>query len=1579
MITYNLCSGSAFRIAVGITMLVLLAGGADAATITVSASGGGDYMSIQAAINAAHGGDTILVDSGTYYENVDVSKQLVLRGVDNGGGKPVVDAKGHGDTITLSMGNSTLDGFTVVNSGNVPENAGIRVSSNENLIKNNIASHNFNGIYLTYNNNTLIGNDATSNNGRGIYLDGSSNNTLYGNHADFNINGGGIVLASFSHNNNLSGNYALNNDNGIWLSYSNNNKIYNNFFNNNQNVYIYSVSSIWNTSKTSGANIIEGPYLGGNVWANPSGTGFSQTCVDSDKDGICDSPYTLDSSNIDYHPLAYVISNDSFPLLTYAGQTPLNGSIINHKWIVIEIFSNKSLNAALLEWNGMNESMGGLGINWQKRKTALPNGTYKFKVYGRDSSGNWNSTELRVISVSAPPTDRIVGGSSGTGSVAYGPSEWTASNFPAFWHEDGISGEMLSVNQQDLGSNQRAINTGNLVYSSSKRVVPYEVYTQTGLTVWNGLDASGYSIIRGGYYAKVGWLGKSYVAVNGKADKLSEIVLEQKSTDFKNLNVNETWNLGKDYNLTLIALDTIVSPKQALFNLSNKSGIISECIVEEGNLNTVWRNPADESDAPFFVTYIDNISKNSIRLKYTWLISDNVKVFKTAKRFGIMEVRSTNSNGFSLSNENSLTLSRGSTVNLLENLYLVVADSASLEYYPMMNATSPLALSILINDGNAYANSTFVNLSLTANNADIMSFSNDGVSWSDWEKFETSKSWTLASGDSLKTVYLKTGNSAGESAPVNDTIILDMTPPSVNITFPANDSFVKVPDLNFIGNATDSSGVKTGCIRQEWEAVGGGSGGGSMGCGGLSNSLTSIAFSHSLTLHDGKNTITIIYGDVAGNLGSAKVNVTLDNIQPDVANLSLSTSTPGINQSVNITVHINGTNINTSGISVLVKSPGGFMNTLPMTGFGGGRYYRNFTNTSEYGRYDVTILSSDLAGHTNDTMKTWFVTTKTSTKMLNGSKGEVANRSWIWTSTNFPDFVHEDNLNVTVFVNRSIPIEGLWYKISREIITKDTGTSRTLTTGETWSMGAGYELTINALDARTNPRQVWFTLKKDGEEIDESLLAEGGSYVRDSSPLDEKLFFIIADNIYNPGTPSDKVQLRFGRLTSDNVVIIQPGHKYENLTVKRTSLDGLTLDKYLTLTQYLYLTNENASIDLTRDSSVKILGDLYFKVDNTSNLSYYPYFKKVNIIDLPDKNMFLEISINESMASDIHITEMKDIPPEMSSDLAGLNTMNRFIDINISEGDHLEFVKIKFYYTQAELDAKGLKESELKILWHNETSRKWEQIPLQGYNSTDVGTYTGHVWADLSHLSTFALAGKAATSTPPCTNCNGGSNGGGGGSGGGVSGENYSNIEVIEKYDLQISKDALTSYRFTHAKNPIMFVNITGNTSLGIITTSIEVLKNTSTLVKTATNWLVYKNTNIWVGTSGFATPKNIKQGLIKFRVDNTWMSANGVSGSEIVLMKWDGSVWVTLETSESAKDDKYTYYEAKTQTFSSFAIVSLKGEKSDTASLTDVTQTSAKPIPTPTTVPIKGTPGFEIVTATAALCAIYLMRQKRK
>jgi parallel beta-helix repeat protein len=103
--------------------------------------------------------------------------------------------------------------------------------------------------------------------------------------------------------NSLDSNSAWNNSIGIWLRDSSHNRIYNNIFNNTINFKIENSMNQWNITRTKDPSIIEGPYVGGNVWVNPNGTGASQTCEDGNDDGICDSFYALDGNNTDYLPL----------------------------------------------------------------------------------------------------------------------------------------------------------------------------------------------------------------------------------------------------------------------------------------------------------------------------------------------------------------------------------------------------------------------------------------------------------------------------------------------------------------------------------------------------------------------------------------------------------------------------------------------------------------------------------------------------------------------------------------------------------------------------------------------------------------------------------------------------------------------------------------------------------------------------------------------------------------------------------------------------------------------------------------------------------------------------------------------------------------------------------------------------------------------------------------------------------------------------------------------------------------------------------------------------------------------------
>ena len=88
--------------------------------------------------------------------------------------------------------------------------------------------------------------------------------------------------------------------------------------------------------------------------------------------------------------------------------------------------------------------------------------------------------------------------------------------------------------------------------------------------------------------------------------------------------------------------------------------------------------------------------------------------------------------------------------------------------------------SLIIDNGAAYATTTSVTLTTSATDATSgvaqMQLSNDGISYDPWESYAGTKSWTLSSGDGLKTVYVKYKDNAGNvSTPYTDTITLDTT------------------------------------------------------------------------------------------------------------------------------------------------------------------------------------------------------------------------------------------------------------------------------------------------------------------------------------------------------------------------------------------------------------------------------------------------------------------------------------------------------------------------------------------------------------------------------------------------------------------------------------------------------------------------------------------------------------------------------------------------------------------------------------------------------------------------------------
>ncbi|MFC5649789.1 S-layer homology domain-containing protein [Paenibacillus solisilvae] len=116
-------------------------------------------------------------------------------------------------------------------------------------------------------------------------------------------------------------------------------------------------------------------------------------------------------------------------------------------------------------------------------------------------------------------------------------------------------------------------------------------------------------------------------------------------------------------------------------------------------------------------------------------------------------------------------------------------EESNVLYRPKLVITytvnQPPTGSISINSAAAAANSTAVTLNLAGNDPDgdamEMQVSNDNKTWSSWEPYNSTKSWTLSSGDGAKTVYYQLRDPSLAASPVySDTITLDTAAPLVS-------------------------------------------------------------------------------------------------------------------------------------------------------------------------------------------------------------------------------------------------------------------------------------------------------------------------------------------------------------------------------------------------------------------------------------------------------------------------------------------------------------------------------------------------------------------------------------------------------------------------------------------------------------------------------------------------------------------------------------------------------------------------------------------------------------------------------
>lgn len=197
-------------LALALVMTAWLAGSAAAqTTIRVPA----DQPTVQAAIDAAAPGDTVLVAPGTYVERINFSGKAITVASEAGPAVTIIDGNAGGVVATFNGGEgrtAVLRGFTITNGGGF-SGGGVAVSNSSPTIDGNVIAENRGcdgiGINVSFGSPLIVGNQITRNmrsgcsggvGGAGIKIGGAGAAVIEGNViADNSLmggNGGGISL-----------------------------------------------------------------------------------------------------------------------------------------------------------------------------------------------------------------------------------------------------------------------------------------------------------------------------------------------------------------------------------------------------------------------------------------------------------------------------------------------------------------------------------------------------------------------------------------------------------------------------------------------------------------------------------------------------------------------------------------------------------------------------------------------------------------------------------------------------------------------------------------------------------------------------------------------------------------------------------------------------------------------------------------------------------------------------------------------------------------------------------------------------------------------------------------------------------------------------------------------------------------------------------------------------------------------------------------------------------------------------------------------------------------------------------------
>ncbi|MDD5615987.1 MAG: S-layer protein domain-containing protein [Candidatus Methanoperedens sp.] len=319
------------------------------------------------------------------------------------------------------------------------------------------------------------------------------------------------------------------------------------------------------------------------------------------------------------------------------------------------------------------------GVTVEYTPSTPSTNTYDFSVKANNTNGtdteNWT---WNVRPKTYASGNRIWDGGKDM-STTY---TWSPMSFYAFYYDvdDNVGNESLKIILNS--KTDRNVPADKLIYTTAPENVNFK-YDKWGTYKVIGFMADKYFA---GYTANTKIPDVDPVStLNYK--QLHKVLMDDKASH--TLRASTTFPLGDGYALSLKDIGT---GRVAMISITKDGGEVYTDFKEVGQTLVYTKKVGSINDLPIIVLHIGKVfmgtTESMVQIDGIFQISESYTSVSQNNNYGMMEITTVGDSGITMKNENSFTLSSGSTIDIMGDMKFIVANNDSvLRFAPMVKKT----------------------------------------------------------------------------------------------------------------------------------------------------------------------------------------------------------------------------------------------------------------------------------------------------------------------------------------------------------------------------------------------------------------------------------------------------------------------------------------------------------------------------------------------------------------------------------------------------------------------------------------------------------------------------------------------------------------------------------------------------------------------------------------------------------------------------------------------------------------------------------------------------------------------------